>query len=223
VDWQLQSDQAFLETDQWHAELDPRAPTSGLQLRFGANLIGQFLKISPKPSHSFAIQEAYVRQNDLIVRYEQANQDLYTVQLNWRRLECNIPDALSLEVWISVQTSLLDTHPTIEVRSRTSDAQWHGITLNDLQPETGDSTVIGLVKKSGVTSIIMIDPSDALQARRISERSDEFSLRILGDFMEKGVIRRARLRLLAATSELPRSKMVREFRAFADSPLPLTA
>jgi hypothetical protein len=223
VDWQLQSDQGFLDSKRWRAELDPRAPNSGLQVRFETMQLGQFFKISPKPSHSFAIQEAYVRQNDLIVRYEQSNQDLYTVQLNWRRLESEIPDALAVEVWISVQTSLLDTHPTIEVRSRTPDAQWHVLTLSDLQIEKNDCAVLGLVKKSGVTSIIMIEPSDAQQARRITERSDEFSFRILGDFMEKGVIRRARLRLLVVTAELSRSKIIKEFRAFTDSPLPLTA
>ena len=223
MDWQLQPDNAFLEIQSWRAELDPRAPNSGLKIHFGSIPIGQFLKISPKPSHSFAIQEAYIRQNDLIVRYEQANDDLYTVQLNWRRLESDIPGALYLEVWISVQTSLLDTHPVIEVRSRTPDAKWRGLTLNDLQIEKRDSTVLGQVTKSGVTSVIMLDPSDAHQARRIDDPNDEFSLKLLGDFMEKGVIRRARLRLLVVAQELSRSKMIEEFREFTDSPLPLTA
>jgi len=223
VDWQLQSDQAFLETDHWRVDLDPRAPNAGLNIRFGSTQLGQFLKINPKPSHSFKIQEAYVRQNDLIVRYEQSIADLYTIQLNWRRLECEIPDALSLEVWISVQTSLLDTNPTIEVRSRTPDALWHGLTLDDLSMDKSDSTAIGLVKKSGLTAMVMIEPSDAHQARRIFDRSDDFALRLLGDFMEKGVIRRARLRLLAVSEELSRAKIVKQFRAFTDSPLPLTA
>lgn len=223
MEWQLQSDQAYLETEHWRVGLDPRAPNSGLQIRFGSTVVGQFFKIAPKPSHSFKIQEAYIRQNDLIVRYEQSDDDLYTVQLNWRRLDCEIPDALALELWISVQTSLLDTHPTIEVRSRTSDALWHSLTLDDLSAEKSDKTAIGLVKKSGVTAMVMIEPSDAHQAHRILERSDDFALKILGDFMEKGVIRRVRMRLLAVASEIPRSKIAKQYRAFTDSPLPLTA
>lgn len=223
MEWQLQSDQAFLETEHWRVDLDPRAPNAGLKIRVGSTQLGEFLKISPKPSHSFKIQEAYVRQNDLIVRYEQSIADLYTIQLNWRRLNCEIPDALALEVWISVQTSLLDTHPTIEVRSGTPDALWHSLTLDDLSMDKSDSTAIGLVKKSGLTAMVMIEPSDARQARRIVDRSEDFAFRLLGDFMEKGVIRRARLRLLVVSAELSRSKVVKQFRAFIDSPLPLTA
>ena len=138
-------------------------------------------------------------------------------------MECEILDALAIELWISVQTSLLDTHPAIEIRSRAPDAQWHDLTLKDLSVDKSDHTAIGLVKKSGVTAMVMIEPSDAQQARRIVQRSDEFTLRVLGDFMEKGVIRRARLRLLAVTAELPRSKITSLFRSFTDSPLPLTA
>ncbi len=223
MEWQLNSEQAFFETNRGRVELDPRAPNTGLQVHFGAIQLGQFLKIVPKPSHAFKIQEAYIRQNDLIVRYEQSGSDLFTVQLNWRRLDCDIPDALAFEVWISVQTSLLDTHPEIEVRSRTPDASWHALSLDDLSVEKSSSTAIGLVKKSGVTAMIMIEPSDAHQAQRIVDRSDDFAFRLLGDFMEKGVIRRVRLRFLAVSTELSRSKIVKQFRAFMDSPLPLTA
>jgi hypothetical protein len=223
VDWQLRADQALLETKYWRVELDPRAPKAGLQINSGSTQLGQFLKISPKPSHSFKIQEAYVRQNDLIVRYEQSGDDLYTVQLNWRRLECEIPDALSLELWISVQTALLDTHPVIEVRSHTPDAQWHGLNLHDLSIDKSDCTAIGLVKKSSVTAMVMIEPSDAQQARRIPDRSENFTLRLLGEFMEKGVIRRARLRFFAVSGEFSRSKIAKQYRKFTDSPLPLTA
>lgn len=223
MDWQLKSDQASLEANHWRVDLNPRTPNVGLKVMFGDVQLGHFLKIAPKPSHSFNIQEAYIRENDLIIRYEQSNDDLYTVQLNWRRLDCDIPDALALELWVSVQTSLLDTHPEIEIRSRTPDARWHGLTLDDLSIEKSTSTAIGLVKKSSVTAMVMLEPSDAHQARRIVDRGEDFAFRMLGDFMEKGVIRRARLRLLAVTTELSRSKIVKQFRAFVDSPLPLTA
>ena len=223
MDWQLQANQTSLERNYWRLELDPRAPNAGLQVRFGSTQIGPFLRITPKPTHSFNIQEAYVRQNDLIVRYEQSDSDLYTVQLNWRVLGCEIANALALELWISVQTSLLDTHPAIDVRSHTADALWHSLTLSDLSFDSSDMTAIGLVKKSGVTALVMIEPSDAHQAKRILDRSEDFTLRIFGEFMEKGVIRRARLRLMVVSGEIARSKIVKQYRAFTDSPLPLTA
>lgn len=223
VDWQLQADQASLETEHWQVELDPRAPNAGLQIRVGTTQLGQFFRIEPKPSHSFSIQEAYVRQDDLIVRYEQSGDDLYTVQLNWRRLDWETPDALALELWISVQTSLLDTHPVIDVRSCTAGTRWHSLSLNDLSISSNDTTVIGLVKKSAVTVMVMVEPSDAKLANRVLDLNEDFALRIFGDFMEKGVIRRTRLRLFAMTGEITRSKIAQQYRLFSESPLPLTA
>jgi hypothetical protein len=223
VDWQLQADRASLTTEHWHVEMDPRSPNNGLQIRYGSVELGHFFKINPKPSHSFNIQEAYVRQNDLILRYEQSGADLYTVQLNWRRLESQTPEALALELWISVQTTLLDTHPAIDIRSRTPDAFWHILTLDDLSISKSTSTAIGLVKKSGVTAMIMLDPSDAQQSHKTLDRNEHLTLKLFGEFMEKGVIRRARLRLIAVPGEIARSKIAKHYRAFTDSPLPLTA
>ena len=227
MDWQLQTDKATLVTNDWQAELDPRAPQTGMRLdRMQQNSptsIGQILRVTPKPSHSYNIHEAYVRENDLIVRYEQSGDDLYTFQLNWRHLPSSIPGAFAMELWISVQTSLLDTHPTIDVRSRAADAMWHGLTLDDLSIEKSDITAIGLFKKSGVTSILMIQPSDARQAKRVRDKNEDFTWRMFGEFMEKGVIRRARLCFLSVPGEVSRYTITKEYRAFMDSPLPLTA
>ncbi len=223
VDWQFQADQASLEAENWRVELDPRAPNHGMKLQFGTVDFGSFFKINPRPSHSFSIQEAYVREEDLILRYEQSGEDLYTVQLNWRRLESEVRDSLCIELWLSVQTSLLDTHPVIDVRSRTPDALWHILTLDDLSLGKSDAAAMGLVKKSGVTAMIMIEPMDARQAQKTLDRNDYFNLKLFGEFMEKGVIRRTRLRFLAVTGELARSKIAKQYRIFTDSPLPLTA
>ena len=223
----MQSDKAALVTGDWQAELDPRAPQTGMRLertqQNSQSNIAQIFRVTPKPSHSFNIEEAYVRENDLIVRYEQSGDDLFTFQLNWRRLESELPGALAIELWISVQTSLLDTHPIVDVRSRATDAQWHGLSLDDLSIEKSDVTAVGLFKKAGVTSLIMVHPTDAHQTKRIRDKNEDFTLRIFGQFMEKGVIRRARLCFLSAPGEISRYTMIKAYRAFIDSSLPLTA
>lgn len=222
MDWQLEADRASLETELCGVELNQRTPNTGLQIRIGTTSLGQFFRISPKPSHSFTIQEAYVRQNDLILRYEQSGNDLYSLQLNWRRLDWD-QDALALELWISVQTSLLDTHPAIEIRSGTPGALWHFLSLNDLSIGNSDKTVVGLVKKSGVTAMVMVEPSDAQPVNRSLDRNEEFALKIFGEFMEKGVIRRTRLRFFGCTDEIARSRIKKQYQSFIESPLPLTA
>ncbi len=227
MDWNVQSDKAALIVGDWRAELDPRTPANGLRIsrtqQGTQSNIAQIFRVTPKPSHSFTIQESYVREEDMIVRYEQSGDDLYTFQLNWRKLTSDIAGAFAIELWISVQTSLLDTHPTIEVRSRATESQWHALTLDDLSYEKSDVVSMGLFKKSGVTSLLMIQPSDANQAKRVLDKKEDFTLRMFGDFMEKGVIRRARLCFLSIPGEVSRYTMIKEYRAFAESPLPLTA
>jgi hypothetical protein len=97
------------------------------------------------------------------------------------------------------------------------------LNFKELSIDQSDTSAIGLVKKSGVTAMVMIAPSDAHQAKRILDRNEDFSLKLFGEFMEKGVIRRARLRFFAVAGELSRSKIVKQYRIFTDSPLPLTA
>ncbi len=223
VDWQLQTEKAAFDSGDWQASLDPRAPQSGMRIsRLQQDLIHLF-RVTPKTSHSCSIQEAYVRENDLIVRYEQSGDDLFTFQLNWRALPSDVPGALAIELWISLQTTLLDSHPNIDVRSRATGAMWHDLTLNDLSVEKSDTIAIGLFKKSGVTSTLMIHPSDAHQSKRVRDRSEDFTLRMFGEFMEKGVIRRARLCFLSVPGEFSRHAIINQYRAFIDSPLPLTA
>lgn len=223
MEWQLDPNQARLECGDWHFSLDHRVPKNGLKVRHGSDELGALLAVIPTPSHTCTIQEAYVRQNDLIVRYEQAGDDQYTFQLNWRKLNCTIPRGIAIELWISVQTSLLDTHPVLDVRSRTPNGLWHALSMRDLSVESSDAVAIGLVKKASVTSLVMVQPSDALQAKRVRNRDEEFTLRMFGEFMERGVIRRARLCYVAAPGDLSRRDIVNQYQLFADSPLPLTA
>jgi hypothetical protein len=223
VDWQLQTEKAAFEGEDWQASMDPRAPQVGMQINRLQQDLTHLFRVMPKTPHSCSIQEAYVREDDLIVRYEQSGDDLFTFQLNWRVLPSDVAGSLALELWISVQTTLLDTHPKIDVRSRAAGAMWHDFTLNDLSIEKSDTTAVGLFKKAGVTSIVMVQPSDAHQSKRVRDKNEDFTLRMFGEFMEKGVIRRARLRFYSVPGELSRFAIINQYRAFIDSPLPLTA
>src|SRR5690606_23390891 len=67
------------------------------------------------PPHSGLPQEVYSRQNDLIVRYGQGPSELFSYQLDWRLLEPAAPFVAAIELWLSVQTELLDTQPELEI------------------------------------------------------------------------------------------------------------
>jgi hypothetical protein len=54
------------------------------------------------------------------------------------------------------------------------------------------------------------------------DASSHCRLRFRADFMEKGVIRRARCRWLVSNRPFERDELAQAYHAFIDSPLPLT-
>jgi hypothetical protein len=77
---------------------------------------------------------------------------------------------------------------------------------------------------SNATGIWLIDPRDQLQAERVGERDDgELSIDFFGQFMEKGVIRRARMRFLLGHISSENYSLKAAYQDLIDSPLPLTA
>jgi hypothetical protein len=224
VTWNLEKLRATYAVNGWQVELNPTDPAAGLDLRHHGKACGTLLRVIPLPSHARCIQEAYVRESDLIVRYEQDGNDLYSFQLNWRAFDSGLSDALGLEMWLSIQTSLLDTYPTVDIRSLTSGGPWTTLTLRDVHQSEEDWTA-GIVSRcADQSTLIMVQASDAQQADLQPCQSPlENSLRMFGSFMEKGVIRRARLCLVATPHELQQTEIEQAYAQFSACPLPLTA
>lgn len=224
VSWELNQHQAAYAVNDWHVDFSPSDPGAGLQVSRGGNSLGKLLSVFPQPAHSRNIQEAYVRQDDLIVRYEQDGSDLYTFQLNWRAFDCILSGSLGIELWISIQTSLLDTHPVVGVKSSSPAAIWETLTLRDLSDIDSELPAAVVARREDHTLLIMIQASDAEQVElRRCDSAQEHELQMFGHFMEKGVIRRARLCLVAAPNILDDAAVRLVYEQFTASPLPLTA
>lgn len=223
MDWQLQKDLGWSESGRWSVKLNPRDPAQGVSLFFDQTLSWNLLRIRPIPGHALHLQEAYVRQEDLILRYEQSGNDLFGFQLNWRRVECDVKDALGLELWLSVQTTLLDTHPQFEIDS-TAHGTWRTMSLGQLTAGQNGGAALGWSEDTGRSTLVMIQDSDVVQAKLLERgREQELAIRMFGQFLEKGVIRRARLGLLATSSPMSPDAIRTAYHRFCASPLPLTA
>jgi hypothetical protein len=223
MDWQLQKDLGWCECGPWCVKLKPLDPGHGLSLFRGNELTWNLLRVKPLPRHALHLQEAYVRQEDLILRYEQSQSDQFGFQLNWRRLDCELVDAIAIELWLSVQTTLLNTHPMFEIDS-TAHGNWQTLTLAQLSCSKAQVTAAGCSRDQSLTTIVMIQDSDACQAKLIKDKSaKELRFRMFGQFLEKGVIRRARLCFLATTADLSQAEIAEAYQKFSASPLPLTA
>ncbi len=195
----------------------------------------QIAAVKPIPAHASRAEEIYVRGDDLICRYGQSKEDLFAFQLDWQLLSAAGPFAIGAELWLSVQTDLLDTQPELEVISQAGSQSWQLLSHDELsdEPLAGDSAVRGPAAmvcrglgssgepKSGLW---LIEPSDQCHARVMSPTADaSLHVRMFGHFMEKGVIRRGRMRFLLSQHDICDADIQQAYRQFAASPLPLTA
>ena len=70
----------------------------------------------------------------------------------------------------------------------------------------------------------LIDPHDLKQARWLSQPGEcQQRVELFGDFLEKGVIRRARMQLLVADQAIDRQQAGAAYRQLSSRELPLTA
>ncbi len=214
MSWDLRQNTAIWTSPNWSIkiELMQLPDQSWLQIHDTARKVVLGLGITPNeldPQHVSAdvrFGEAYVRNRDLIAIYPEHAPRRFGHQIDVRMLDEPNPQAIALEIWLSIQTSLLDSHPQLELR-------WDDVQFNASSENywTSTSSQIGL----------MVHPLDQPDCH--TERtSNGLSMRVFGRFMEKGVIRRMRFRLIAALDSEPENFWRERFAEFSESPLPLT-
>ena len=127
-------------------------------------------------------------------------------QIDIRLLDEAPHKALAMEIWLSIQTSRLDSHPQLEVKLKGE--RFKGLVENSW---TSESCRLG----------ILVHPLDQHDCH-IMQENDGLAMRVFGRFMEKGVIRRMRFRLIAALEPESVAYWRDRFEEFSNSPLPLT-
>jgi hypothetical protein len=226
----------FAQQD-WSVELDPARPTSFLTLSSPTGIRWEALAINPLPNHSLHAEEIYVRQQDLIARFSQVGKDQYGFQVDWRLLDTISDFEVGIEVWISLQTNLLDSAPKIQARSRGVGA-WKSWTHQQLVSQVGPSddasqgwssqnaSAIAAISSStqDCSCLCLIEPRDLQQVSWTSQPSNnEQQAELFGQFLEKGVIRRARMQLLASKKQIGLLEIQRAYQQLINRELPLTA
>ncbi|MCY2983480.1 MAG: hypothetical protein NTY15_07550 [Planctomycetota bacterium] len=150
--------------------------------------------------------DAYVRQKDLIAIFPETKPWRFGYQMDLRMLESSPTGILTIEFWLSIQTSLLDTHPQLELR---------------FQGDSFRPSVENCWTSQCSSMGVLVHPMDE-QDCQIKSVNDELRMTVFGRFMEKGVIRRMRFRLIVAPNSEPAQYWRERFEEFSGSPLPLT-
>ena len=210
MQWSISGNLATFTGAQWTWRVDLAHPSAGVSIEGPTKAPWQLMAIHPVPAHACQIDDQFARGSDLMVRYVQSEKDQFAFQLDFRAVPPSelASAACGFDVWLSVQTQLLDAHPQLEINHPGATKGW-----------SGDASIQNHASPSGCAAIL-IHPSDLLQTELIDQNAGK--LRLFGDFMEKGVIRRGRLRCLVSAKPIPASDLQAAYDCFADSPLPLT-
>ena len=158
------------------------------------------------------VADSYVRGCDLVATYEPRNDWPYTTQIYWSAPVPETTDQLpgSLSLVVSLQTHLLDTWPSLSIDSLletdeafflTDDAGAHsdvrsiGRGQHALRPTGKACCVLQRLVGVPVSYAEIMPASDfrELTVRYISDGACQTSWNLFADFLEKGVIRRARV------------------------------
>ncbi len=185
----------------------------------------RFFSLSPVDQDVLpAVGEQYVRGDELHVNYPQARGSSYAVRLAFKPIE-TAKDLIVLEVTISIQTDLLDTHPKIDVDvfCRSIDSQVPTDASGDDEVEGVGSAPISVAASKQHSVSILLGPHDSPFTTNHSTDS-LLRLRLFGDFLEKGVIRKARPWIVIDRSAVAPSEEQLEkwWRQLCGRPLPLT-
>lgn len=215
--WQLRSHSAVLRLRQFSATVDLLRPSRGLEKLSYANqsLDGFVLAVSPAGEEAIAsdeVSDAFVRGNDLVVTYAETEQRPFTLQVYWR-VRADDSGVVVLDAILSLQTRLLESFPQVQVATEIpavaarllptdSDADQTQANLLDLAD--GGLHELPTDKSNGVLLRSDNEKWSFAEATHPQDRGASqvdashpvvrLTHQLGGRFMEKGVIRRLRVR-----------------------------
>ena len=209
-------------------------------------LSGFVLGITPgasAPMSSDDVGDVFLRGNDLVVSYSETAMRPFSLQVYWRAT-AGRDGALLLDTILSLQTDLLESFPAVAVETQLSAASAWQIS-NEGEAATKMNVDKGMNADKGQQCRLPADDSDGLLLRSADggwsyaemthpedrgggriERSkrDVYLLRrqLGGGFLEKGVIRRLRVRGVLLPQENDLESAARYLASFATEQPPLT-
>jgi hypothetical protein len=186
------------------------------------------------------VADAYVRGNDLVASFLPVEIWPYSPQLDWQANPLELVEGVqaSLSLLVSVQTHLLDTWPQISVFSQVPSNEVLHLSMGekgkaDVEPVDVEKTI----KPSGTVCCAIwrlpavpfsyVEIMSTSDFRKIgftpaSNRKSFAEWHLFADFLEKGVIRRARVHSALLPRENDVELAIECCAAIEQSPLPLT-
>lgn len=179
------------------------------------------LTVQPSQGENLPVAvENYVRGDEWKVTFPQSTGQ-FGLRISLRAVFASAT-RLVLEPTLSIQTSLLDTHPTLMLSAMGGTTESSLIEVESSEQKVSVHSV-RLAGQAGQIAVLL-GPYDApFTADHSSDQRVE--LQIFGEFLEKGVIRKARPWVILDRSETGLSKFDLQHyaKSLCETPLPLTA
>ncbi len=243
--WRLRRTFGDLQCGSFAARVDASQPllgVHGLRIR-EQSIAGGLLKLMPSDVSAWpvAVADAYVRGSDLVATYEPANDWPYAPTIYWRAEQTTAEHGAlaTLSLLVSIQTNLLDTHPRVRVETELPAEEVLRLSasaegkLNSLALDSKKCTIVSESATTGVLwrlpggQVSYVEIAEANDFRQlVIERGDRGVCRadweLFAEFLEKGVIRRARLQAAFLPRENDVELAADLCRSLESRPLPLT-
>ena len=242
--WTLSGTQARLRLPHFEAAIDLGRADAGLGdvkvesvVCHDLSLLGVFAPNLTLDSTASEPLDSYVRENDLVATFGESDGQKRRLQAYWRVVpfDATTADAIVLELVVSVQTDLLESHPAMFVVSKFPSGELLPFAADD----DGECQVVGdnaserpadfmLIRPAGsnVSFMQASHPEDCVNTEIVSsaDQSAGIAMRhaMFAEQLEKGVIRRSRVRVAMLRREEDDKLASRCFRQFAASEPVLT-
>lgn len=167
------------------------------------------------------IEDHYVRGRDLVVTYAQTPSRSVRPQLYWRVYDEVGPlGQTSIECIVSMQTSLLDSNPAVDLVTEFEPREWRILASRQLDGAA-------LVELSPTLAVLLMPhPNDLAESTiALPAGTDEplrVRFRLFTEHLEKGVIRRGRVRACLFSQVPSQQDCGDAYREFRESAPPLT-
>jgi hypothetical protein len=225
MSWLLKDKVATWHQSNWSTRVDLRSiPT--LNLSCPSSQKSLTLSLRPNEAEGnlnevdyLPVGDCYVRQGDLVSHFPEKA----PFHFGYEAYFCTVQSASEcqiLELWLSVQTSKLESNPQLRIQCQTTAPASQAI---DTTSGHRSDLSKGLYLFEDNTLGILVHPMDQSDTVLEHDKDEHWTLVTFGRFMEKGVIRRMRLRIVASNDTISDSQWLAWMQSFADSPLPLTA
>jgi hypothetical protein len=235
--WRQNNHDAQLIADDWQARLSLDELFQGLrEVRFkdiAVPRMSLMVLALPGGAAKSRLVDCYVRGTDLIATVEIADAPVLRLELHYR-LHPGAAE-LSLDLQVSVQTPLGDVLPELEVATLLTATQTMRLkAATDPTAENapfdplpaGQSfhcdeppgTILARLEAPSLSYAQMVHPSDfsGVAVESVDAGTLRIGHRLFHEHLEKGVIRRARVRGLFCQRQEDQGRVAARYRAFAD-------